>query len=546
MPSTNLPAQIKTVWKNLSFGKRLSLLTLVAGTIIGFIYIIMMAGKPDLQPLYSNLTLEDAGAISAKLKDDKIPYEISSNGSSILVPRRRVYEVRMELASQGLPKGGGVGFEIFDNTSLGMTEFVQSVNYQRALQGELSRTINGFEEVESSRVHLVIPSKSLFIEDEDPPRASVVLKLRPGKWLNKDQVQGIVHLVASSVSRLNPETVTVVDSNGKMLAGFKENSTIGKVSSEQLQYKENLERRLENRIKTMLETVLGPGKAIVRISCSLNFKRQEKTEERYGPKNIIRSEKLITKTSNEQGRIPEGIPGVASNVKLGIRKSANNAVSAGSEYQTNMKDRTVNYEIAKITSHTVEPIGIIEKISVAAIVDGTYNFVKEKGSEGKWKFIPRTQEEMDKLENIVKSSVNFQSDRGDVVEVANMPFETTKSKLSEGNKKPIEEGWLYTVKNYIPSSKYILPVILVMLLLLFVVRPLVRWITATSAGYMDIPNQLPMTVEEIERENGAGMNNLHFRDLALDMIAKDRASSVKSIRDWVKEPNETNETQENL
>ncbi len=214
---------------------------------------------------------EEAGEIITYLKAQKIPYRISENGTGILVPHDKVYESRLALASQGLPQGGGVGFEVFDNTKIGMTEFVQNVNYQRALQGELSRTINRIAEVESSRVHIVMPEKSLFIEQEEPATASVVVKLRRGQWLNQEQVKGIVHLVSSSVSRLKPDNVTVVDTSGKMLAGFSDRTEVTRLSSDQLEYQANLERNLETRIKSMLEKALGRGKAIVRLSCSLDF-----------------------------------------------------------------------------------------------------------------------------------------------------------------------------------------------------------------------------------------------------------------------------------
>ena len=204
--------QIGALLKSLTPGKKIALLSLLSATIASFAVLIVWTGKPNFELLYSGLSPEDAGAILVRLKEQKIPYSISANGTSILIPREQVYETRLELASQGLPQGSGVGFEIFDNTKFGVTEFVQNINYQRALQGELSRTINGFIEVESSRVHLVMPSKSLFIEDEEPATASVVLKMRPGRRLSKEQVQGIVHLVSSSVSGLAPKNVTIVDS----------------------------------------------------------------------------------------------------------------------------------------------------------------------------------------------------------------------------------------------------------------------------------------------------------------------------------------------
>jgi len=283
-------SQLKATFNNLSRGKQITLVTLVLGSLAGFIFLMSWSGKSEFHPLYAKLNPEDAGIILNKLKEQKIEYRIASNGTTILIPQEYIHEIRMEMASEGLPRGSGIGFEIFNETKLGMTEFAQNVNYQRALQGELSRTINRIGEIESSRVHIVLPEKSLFLEDEDPATASVVLQMQAGKWLSQGQIKGIVHLLSSSVARLSPENVTIVDQNGKLLAGLKNDSSFGSLSSNQLEYQGRVEKNLENRVRTMLESALGENKAIVRLSCSFDFKSQEKTEELYLPDNrVIRS-----------------------------------------------------------------------------------------------------------------------------------------------------------------------------------------------------------------------------------------------------------------
>lgn len=529
---SEFPLQLTTLLKKLTLGKKIALLTLIGSTILGFIFVMTWAGRPDFRILYANLNPEDAGAILTKLKDQKIQYQISSNGNSILIPGERIYEIRMELASQGLPQGGGVGFEIFDNTKLGMTEFVQNVNYQRALQGELSRTINGFAEIESSRVHIVMPSKALFIEEEEPATASVVLKVRYGRLLSKDQVQGIVHLVSSSISGLNPENVTVVDNKGKMLAGFKDKSTMGRVSSDQLEYLEKVERGLENRIKTMLEGALGIGRAIVRASCDLDFRKQEKTEELYKPDNrVIRSEQIFNETSNETETGPAGIPGAFSNTNVPAGEAKKTIPGGSLKFQK--QDKTVNYEIGKVISHTVEPIGKINKISVAVIVDGTYKNIKGEDGKQESQYLPRTIEEMAKLENIVKRAVNFDAKRGDELEIVNIPFETAE--MAEGEESIMEEGWLSDLKQYMFFIKYIFLSIILFLCFIFVVRPLVAWLTSSPIESMEMLNQLPKTVGEIESESAQGMQSFPFRDHALEMITKDSAHSVHLMQNWLKE-----------
>jgi flagellar M-ring protein FliF len=344
MPIREILLQLQNLFKSISVGKRIALLILAVGFVAGFIFLMNWAGNPEFHPLYTNLDANDAGIILNHLKDQKIPYRLSANGSTILIPQEKIYETRMELASEGLPQGGSIGFELFDNTKLGMTEFAQNVNYQRALQGELVRTINGFEEVDSCRVHIVMSEKSLFVKDEEAASASVVLKLHHGKWLSQQQVQGIVHLVSSSVSRMGPENVTVVDSNGRLLTGSKDQTGIATLSSDQLDYQVKVERKLENRVLSMLEKALGANRAIVRVSCALNFKQHEMTEERFLPENqVVRSEQMFNETSKEGDPIPQGIPGIQSN--LPESSPAQNQTIDNENTTFAKQDRTVNYEI---------------------------------------------------------------------------------------------------------------------------------------------------------------------------------------------------------
>jgi flagellar M-ring protein FliF len=526
--------QLKTLLLNLSPGKRITLAALILGTVAGFGLLIMWTGGADFQPLYSNLAVEDAGIILSKLKELKIPYRIQGNGNTILIPQENIHEIRMDLASQGLPQGGNIGFEVFDNTKLGITEFAQNVNYQRALQGELSRTITGFREVESSRVHIVMPEKSLFIEDEEPATASVVLKLLPGKWLSQLQVNGIIHLVSSSVPRLSTENVTVVDSNGKLLSEFKNKSGLGALNSDQLEYQTKVEHTLQNRIKTMLEKALGPEKAIVRVSCALDFKRQEKTEELFFPENsVVRSEQSLKEKSTEPEPIPQGIPGIRSN--LPVERPADNPENKTTTAQKTFEkqDRTVNYEIGKVTSHTFEPVGEMKRISVAVLVDGTYETIQKSENEVEHNYIPRTSEEMQKLENICKTAVNFDADRGDMVEVVNIPFETTS--VMDIEESTGSQRWLTRLKAYQPYFKYAFFGLFLLLSFTFVVKPLVRWLADNTQNEMDIIKQLPKTVGEIENEYAQGARQLTFTDQASQLVASDNETSLGVMRDWLKE-----------
>lgn len=522
--------QLKMVLQNLSSGKRITLIIVAVGTIAGFLFLITWMGKADFQPLYTNLDPEDAGIILSKLKERKIPYRIAGNGEKILIPQEHIYETRMDLASEGLPQGGHVGFELFDDTKIGMTEFAQNVNYQRALQGELARTINRFSEVQSSRVHIVMSEKSLFIEEEEPATASVVLKLRSGKWLSQNQVNGIIHLVSSSVPRLLPENVTVVDSDGKLLSGSKEQSNFGALSSDQLEYQAKVERTLENRVKSMLEQALGPDKAIVRLSCALNFRQHEKTEERFYPENqVVRSEQSFNEKATEPEPIPKGIPGVRSNMPQPNPENKVTGVNTTFEKQ----DRTVNYEIGKITSHILEPVGELQRISVAVLVDGTYKRIEKEEGIIDRQYVPRTNEEMQKLENICKRAVNFDPERGDKVEVVNIPFGSTT--FVDNQETAENEGWLTRLKAYQPYFKYGFLGLFLLFSFTFIVKPLIRWLTEHSIADMEIVKQLPKTVGEIESEYDTGANALTFKDQASQLIASDDEASVGVMRDWLKE-----------
>jgi len=530
--NSQILSQLNAAFSNLSIGKKLTLATLVLGSVAGFIFLLNWSGQSEFQPLYANLDSEDASAILSKLKEQKIEYRIASNGTTILIPEQHIYETRMELASAGLPQGGGIGFEIFDNTKLGMTAFAQNVNFQRALQGELARTINRISEIESSRVHIVMTEKSLFVEEDEPATASVVLKLRPGKWLNQSQVKGIIHLVSSSVARLNAEDVTVVDSNGKMLAGDNDTSSFGSLSSDQLEYQARVEKNLENRVRTMLESALGENKAIVRLSCSFDFKKQERTEELYLPDNkVVRSEQVSNEITSDPRKNPQGVPGIRSNMPGdSTAGQQNRSVESISSFEK--KDQTINYEIGKVISHINEPAGEMTRISIAVLVDGAYKRIEKKGGTFEWEYVPRTAEEMEKFENIVKRAVNFDSSRGDEVDIVNIPFETTK--LEEEEATVPESGLLEALKTYQPYIKYGFLILFLILSFMFFVKPLVRWLTEYSFGDMQMFKQLPKTVGELESEFDPAAKNLMFKDQATQLIASDKEASVGVMRDWIK------------
>jgi len=408
----------------LSTGKRMIVAGVALASLIAFAALITIANKTDYRPLFANLNADDAGEIVKKLKEQKVPYQISSDGKAIMVPADKVYDLRLSLASEGLPQGGGIGFEIFDRKNFGMTEFVQKLNYQRALQGELSRTIAQIAGVESVRVHLAIPEKSLFKDQEKPPTASVVLKMRSNRMLNQAEVQGVVHLVSSSIEGMDPENVTVLDSRGKMLSATNQGDANSKLVDSRQQVQRTYEKNEEDKLQSLLDKVVGSGKSVARVSANFDFKQVERYEERYDPDTTaVRSEQR-TDEKNSNTQAATGVPGVQTNM--------NRTQGAGAQGTGSRSDETLNYEVSRSTARTVEPMGVVNKVSVAILVDGRYDLPTGAKPGARAKYVPRTPDEMAKLESLVKSAVGFNAERGDQVTVANIPFQET----DEGGETP--------------------------------------------------------------------------------------------------------------
>jgi flagellar M-ring protein FliF len=407
----------------LSPGKRMLIAGVALLSVMAFAVLIFVANRTDYRPLFTNLTAEDAGEIIKKLKDAKTPYQITADGKGILVPSDKVYELRLSLASEGLPQGGGVGFEIFDRKSFGMTEFVQKLNYQRALQGELSRTISQLNGVEQARIHLVIPEKSLFKENEKPATASVVLKLKSNRSLKDNEVQGVVHLIASSIEGLDPDHVTILDSRGKILSkGNGSGDATSKATTVMQENQRNYEKNAEERIQSLLDRIVGSGKSVARVSATFDFKQVERLEEKFDPETIaVRSEQR-TEEKAASSSASSGVPGVQSNLNRNTAGATSGGGGGGSK-----NDETLNYEVSRSTAKIIEPVGALSKISVAVLVDGKYEIpvaVKD-GQTAKPKYIPRSPDELQKIDALVKSAVGFNPERGDQLTVQNIPFQDT-------------------------------------------------------------------------------------------------------------------------
>ncbi|MDD5434187.1 MAG: flagellar basal-body MS-ring/collar protein FliF [Nitrospira sp.] len=542
-------SDIQNKLAGISTGKKIIAVAGIAAAIAVITVIVMWANRPVFQVLFSNLSPEDAGAITEKLKELKVPYEVGDSGS-VMVPEDKVHEIRMTLASQGLPSGGGVGFEIFDKTTIGMTDFIQKINYRRALQGELSRTIGQLSEVEQARVHLAVPEKTLFSDKKEHTSASVVLKLRGGKVLTQSQVQGIVHLVSSSVEGLSPQNITIVDTNGNVLSRPSDDSYNSQLSNYQNEYQRGLEKSLEDRVQSMLERAVGPGKAVVRISGTLDFKQVETTEEKYDPDKVaVRSEQRSQDNSSgsSSSGTASGVPGVLSNLpsaKGENPKAAGGGGKGGNTSQSNRTQETINYEINKTVNHIVEPVGNLKRLSAAVLIDGNYEAVKGTDGKESRKYIPRTEEELKKYTEIVKKAVGYSEERGDQVEVLSIPFESNVS-INETEPEQGNFGKFLGAPAILPVIKYLVAGITVLMIFLFVVKPMLKTVMSPGghagniSGVIGAGGTFPR-VSELETAPASSYQRAHvddanFREEAIKIAKDNPTQTAKLIKSWISE-----------
>ncbi|GFO53354.1 flagellar M-ring protein [Geomonas sp. Red276] len=505
----------------LSTGKRLVVAGVALASLLAFAALIVVANKTDYRPLFSNLNSDDAGEIVKKLKEQKVPYQISDDGKALLVPADKVYDLRLSLASDGLPQGGGVGFEIFDRKNFGMTEFVQKLNYQRALQGELSRTISQLSGVESARVHLAIPEKSLFKDAEKPATASVVLKMRSNRTLRDSEVQGVIHLVASSIEGMDPDNVTVLDSRGKMLSTSSSSDPATRLTGARQEAQRQFEKGTEDKLQSLLDKVVGTGRSAARVSATFDMKKVERFEERYDPETAaVRSEQR----SEEKGgtsTTASGVPGVQSNMARTGGPAAAGTTGGGSK-----SDETLNYEVSRTTARTFEPEGALSKISVAILVDGKYELSPGAKPDAKPKYQPRSPDELAKIEALVKSAVGFNAERGDQVTVANIPFQDT----GEGG---MEAPAWYEAPIAQLAIKYAVIALGFLALLLFVIRPLMKVLKVEKpASFLPIANEAETArmVEEQRREQ----EKLRLTQLELvEKVKQDPYQVAQILQNWL-------------
>lgn len=390
--------------------------------------------QPDYRVLFSNFNDRDGGAIVASLQQLNIPYKYSEGGIAILVPASQVYDARLKLASQGLPKGGNVGFELMENQKLGISQFLEQVNFQRALEGELARSIQAVSAVQTARVHLAIPKSSVFIRDQQKPTASVLLNLYPNRTLDQQQVNAILHLVASSVPELSAKSVTIVDQNGNLLSDPSKQVLGNNLDPSQLKYVQEFQQNIVKRIESIISPIVGERNVRAEATADIDFSRSEQAAESYRPNSPPESSTIRSQQSSEaygKNANPSGIPGALSNqppvpatapiTASGSTASQNAASNAG----LTQKDSTINYEVDKTIRYTQQPMGGVKRLSVAVVI----NYKTETDKAGKITSRPLSDIEKSQINDLVKEAMGFNKDRGDTLNVVNSPFAGQEKEL---------------------------------------------------------------------------------------------------------------------
>lgn len=446
--------------------------SIVLGLLVFFVFISLRVSSPDMKLLYSDLSVTDSGAVAAKLEELQIPYSVTADGSRIMVSGKEVGRARMLMAEEGLPNGGSLGYEIFDKQSgFGTTNMVQNINQVRALEGELARTISSLENVRSARVHIVLPQRELFSRENREASASVFLGIRSGIILPRQQVASIQSLVASSVPNLKASSVSVIDSNGNLLArGGNEEADLLTLEAEDR--RRNFESSLVAKIEEQVSRVVGAGKVTAIVTADVNYDQISLNEEKYDPEGqVMRSSQVTQETSSEreaQGgdvSVENNLPGQNGGLLLGDEPSA----------ESNKNEEVTNYEISKTVRNVVRQVGVINKLSVSVLVDGRYT----ENEDGTSTYVPRPQEELDAITALVRSAVGIDDDRGDALQVSNLQFAEIDTA-----EEIVDDRYIlgFEKSDLVNAAEVITIGVLMILAVLLVLRPMVNRLLTVEGG----------------------------------------------------------------
>lgn len=472
------------LWNRLRANPKIPLLIAASAAIAIVVALTLWAKSPDYRVLYSNLNDRDGGAIVTQLTQMNIPYRFTENGSALMIPAEKVHETRLRLAQQGLPKGGAVGFELLDQEKFGISQFSEQINYQRALEGELSRTIESLGPVQNARVHLALPKPSLFVREQKNPSASVTLTLQPGRTLDDGQINAVVYMVSSSVAGLPPGNVTVVDQAGRLLT--QSDGTGRDLNAAQLKYANEVENRYQRRIEAILAPIVGSANVRAQVTAQIDFATREQTDEQYQPnqqpdKSAIRSKQLSLSEQNGGQQIG-GVPGALSNQPSAAptapietpkatapgnapatANNANNNTRTGASSnvaQNSRRDETTNYEVDRTIRHTQHKAGAVERLSVAVVLNTV-------GTDKDGKPQPMSKEQLAQVESLVREAMGYSSNRGDTLNVVSTQFNDVEQ---TGGELPFWQSQSF-VDQLFNAGRYLLVLLVAWILWRKLVRP---------------------------------------------------------------------------
>lgn len=517
-------------YRGLTPARRWSLGLLLALSVAFFVFVALVLARDDYRSLGGGMAAEEVQATVARLKERNIPARVRDAGDGVEVPASRLDEARMELAAAGLPRAGGAGFELFDHDDLGMTRFKEQITFQRALEGELARSIRSLKEVRSARVHLVLPQRSLFRDEQREPSASVMVNLLPGADLDAARVKGIRYLVSSAVEGLRPGRVTVIDGQGRVLARLDEGDS-GGLSDERVAYQREIERLIERRILDLLEPLVGAGRVVAQVTAEVDFDKVVETREEFNPdRAVVRSEQRSSESRSRESAIAAGVVGTPSNLPGG-----GGSATAAQPGDFQRSSETLSYEIDKKVQRTERPQGSLKRLSAAVVVDGSYRS-EGKGANARPVYQPRSPEEMERFAVLVKKAVGFDEQRGDQVEVSNLAFETVEVPEAPS----LFVAWWERLDG-MAAARIAGLVLLGVLLFFFGVRPALRGLLA-NRGQVVLPPGKAMTVSELEQRlgpagllgSGAGAAQepaQHLRQIA----SQNPERVVHLLKNWLEE-----------
>jgi flagellar M-ring protein FliF len=485
---------------------RVMAMVAVTAALIGFFgFVIMRVTTPVMTTLFTDLSPEDSAGIVKDLERQAIPFELRNDGAVIMVPKDRVTRLRMKLAEGGLPKGGGVGYEIFDKSdALGTTSFVQNINHLRALEGELARTIRAIDRIQAARVHLVLPERPLFSRETPEPSASIVVRVRGS--LEPQQVRAIRHVVASAVNGLKPQRVSIVDEAGQLLADGATGDADGATGDER---RAGFEKRMRNQVEAIVSSVVGTGRARVQLSADFDYNKITQTSDKFDPEGrVLRS----SQTREESSATAESNGQVTVNNELPGNQRQDNAPAARD--QSKKSEETNNYEISRTTKTEVTEAGRVNRISVAVLVDGSYS----RNDKGEMVYAERSREQLDRIAALVRSAIGFDQKRGDQVEVVNLRFADAPSVVPASEPAGLLGMFQFTKDDLMYGIELAVMLLLGFVVLFMVVRPLVKRILASEPVAAITSATLPALADASAQGATTGQNLVPGTNATAQMI----------------------------